>query len=70
MRHLSVSPVPNLGKTLQSSQSDLTPWTLTLGDFHHYHQKDKMTNPGVPTKNNDEKRMGILLTFKIELVKV
>ena len=30
MRHLSVSPVPNLGKTLQLSQSDLTPWTLTL----------------------------------------
>ena len=30
MRHLSVSPVPNLGKTLQLPQSDLTPWTLTL----------------------------------------
>ena len=30
MRKLSVSPMPNLGKTLQSPQSDLTPWTLTL----------------------------------------
>jgi hypothetical protein len=30
MRHLSVSPVPNLGKTTQSPQSDLTPWILTL----------------------------------------
>ena len=30
MRHLSVSSVPNFGKTLQSPQSDLTPWTLTL----------------------------------------
>ena len=30
MRHLSVSPVPNLGKTMQSPQSDLTTWILTL----------------------------------------
>ena len=30
MRHLSVSPMPNLGITLQLPQSDLTPWTLTL----------------------------------------
>ena len=30
MRHLSVSPVPNLGKTTRSPQSDLTPWILTL----------------------------------------
>ena len=30
IRHLSVSPVPNLGKTTQSSQNDLTPWILTL----------------------------------------
>ena len=30
MCHLSVSPVPNLGKTTQSPQSDLTPWILTL----------------------------------------
>ena len=29
IHHLSVSLVPNLG-TLQSPQSDLTPWTLTL----------------------------------------
>ena len=31
MLHLSVSLVPNLGKTLQLPQSDLTPWTPTLG---------------------------------------
>ena len=30
MRSLSVSLVPNLGKTLQSPKSDLTPWTLNL----------------------------------------
>ena len=30
MRHLSVSPVLNLGKTTRSPQSDLTPWILTL----------------------------------------
>ena len=30
MHHLSVSLAPNLGKTLQSPQSELTPWTLTL----------------------------------------
>ena len=31
IRHLSVSPVPNLGKTTRSPpQSDLTPWILTL----------------------------------------
>jgi hypothetical protein len=30
MRHLSVFPVPNLGKTTRSPQSDLTPWILTL----------------------------------------
>jgi hypothetical protein len=30
MRHLSVSPVPNLRKTTQSPQSDLTHWILTL----------------------------------------
>ena len=34
MSHLSVSWVPNLGKTLQLHQSDLTPWTLTLPDDH------------------------------------
>ena len=32
MRHLSLSPVTNLGKTTQSPQSDFTPWTLTLGE--------------------------------------
>ena len=32
MRHLSVFPVPNLGKTTRSPQSDLTPWILTLGE--------------------------------------
>ena len=30
MPHLSVSLLPNLGKTKQSPQSDLTPWILTL----------------------------------------
>ena len=30
MRYLSVSLVPNLGKTTQSPQSDLTSWILTL----------------------------------------
>ena len=30
IRHLSVSPVPNLGKTTRSPKSDLTPWILTL----------------------------------------
>ena len=30
MRHLSVSPVPNLGKKTRSPQSDLTSWILTL----------------------------------------
>ena len=30
MRHLSVSLVPNLGKTTRSPQSDLTSWILTL----------------------------------------
>ena len=30
IHHLSVSPVPNLGKTTRSPQSDLTPWILTL----------------------------------------
>ena len=30
MRHLSVSAVPNLGKTTRSPQSDVTPWILTL----------------------------------------
>ena len=30
MLHLSVSPVPNLGKTTRSPQSNLTPWILTL----------------------------------------
>ena len=34
IRHLSVSPVPNLGKTMQSTQSDLTPWILTLFHLH------------------------------------
>ena len=33
MNNLSVFPVPNLGKTFQSPQSDLTPWTLTLIDL-------------------------------------
>ena len=32
MRYLSVSLVPNLGKTTQSPQSDLTPWILTLDE--------------------------------------
>ena len=30
-RHLSLSPVLNLGKTTRLPQIDLTPWTLTLG---------------------------------------
>ena len=30
MHHMSVSLVPNLGKTTRSSQSELTPWILTL----------------------------------------
>ena len=34
IRHLSVSPVPNLGKTPRLPQSDLTPWILTLGAGH------------------------------------
>ena len=29
--NLTVCPVPNLGKTMRSPQSDLTPWILTLG---------------------------------------
>ena len=37
MRHLSVSLLPNLGKTLQLPQSYLTPWTLTL-EFLHFHK--------------------------------
>ena len=32
MRYLSVSPVPNLGKTTRSSQSDITPRKLTLSN--------------------------------------
>ena len=36
MRHLSVSQVPHTGKMLQSPQSDLTPWTLTLIYSVHY----------------------------------
>ena len=36
MFHLSVSLVPNLRKTLQLPQSDLTPWALTLGETMHY----------------------------------
>ena len=30
MHHLSLYPVTKTSKTLQSPQSDLTPWTLTL----------------------------------------
>ena len=36
MCHLSVSLVPNLRKTLQLPQSDLTPWALTLDETMHY----------------------------------
>ena len=32
MRHLSVSLVSNLGITMQSPPSDLTPWILTLDE--------------------------------------
>ena len=32
IRRLSMSPVPNFGKTTRSPQSDLTPWILTLGN--------------------------------------
>ena len=32
MCHLSVSLVPNLGKTTQSPQNDLTSWILTLDE--------------------------------------
>ena len=40
IRHLSVSPVPNLGKTMRSPQSDLTPWILMLAqtwDIQNHH---------------------------------
>ena len=40
IRHLSVSPVPNLEKTMRSPQSDLTPWILMLAqtwDIQNHH---------------------------------
>jgi hypothetical protein len=42
VRHLSVSPVPNLRKTLQLPQSDLTPWKLTLGSLQDILEDDDL----------------------------
>ena len=64
MRHLSVSPVPNLGKTTQSPQNDLTPWILTL-----FKGKKKESMEDLLKKNSEWKNWKFNVEMKVAMIK-